>query len=360
VKGSSKLRDHGLAFGRQALRDVRVNREEAPAVEHDLSDNTNQFGAPPALTHALERYDVQALSRYPTTYSAPLRKLLAGQLGVDVDEIVVACGSDELIDCAFRALAEPRGCVAYMSPTFVMVRPFALTNALEPIAVPLRPDLSLDVEALLAAHPDLIYLCSPNNPTGTLLSAESIDAIVQRFSGPIVLDEAYAEYSGITLADRSPGFGNVLVLRTLSKAWGMAGLRIGYALGARSLVEAVEKVRGPFKLSALSEQCAVSVLSEPRSHEWMRSRVDETIAVRERFTAALSGAGIVIPPSAANFVLIPVRHPQRVAETLLEQRIAVRTFDQLPVVGNAIRVTIGPWDVMRRVLDVLVHSMRAT
>lgn len=344
-----------LVFGRSTLRDVPVYDADSSPVEFELADNTNPFGAPPALAAALESVHPAGLARYPSTYSKGLRELIASSLGVQASEIVLGCGSDELIDCALRALCEPGARVAYMSPTFVMVRPFVLGNALQPVPVPLTADFDLDPEAVLREHPDLIYLCSPNNPTGTVLPGETIDAVLRAARCPVLLDEAYAEYAGASRASTAPRDGRLLVLRTLSKAWGMAGLRVGYAVGNRALISPIERVRGPFKVSALSETLAATALNESR--EWMETCVSRTVELRERMVRALGDLGIVPPRSHANFLLIPVTDCRLMAERLRSRGVAVRAFPNVAAVGDAIRVTVGPWEAMTRVIETIREDL---
>jgi len=338
---------------RPALADVRPYNQDAPRSRFALADNTNAFGAPPAALEAARSAIEQQLVRYPTTYSRPLRDAIASYVGVAPDEVMVGCGSDDILDCAFRAFAEPGATVAHVSPTFLMARVFATTNAREPIAVPLTATFDADAEALLATRASFTYLCSPNNPTGGLHSATAVDRVLDTAAGIVMMDEAYAEYAGRSRAPDAPRHGRLLVLRTFSKAFGLAGLRIGYGVGAAPLIRELEKVRGPYKVSAIAEAAALAALEQDLG--WMRRTVGETVAARDAFFEALRAAGRSPLPSDANFVLLPVADAQGVAAALLERGIHVRAFPALPGVGDALRITIGPPDVMRLVLDRLLE-----
>jgi histidinol-phosphate/aromatic aminotransferase/cobyric acid decarboxylase-like protein len=156
------------------------------------------------------------------------------------------------------------------------------------------------------------------------------------------------------LVARAPSCGNLLVTRTLSKAFGLAGLRIGYAAGHRALVAEVEKSRGPYKVSAVAERAAVAVLREDMT--WVREHIAEVRANRSRFIVALAERGLAPVPSAANFVLVPVRGAASVASRMRELGVAVRPFEALRGIGDALRITIGPWPMMEAALRALEEA----
>jgi histidinol-phosphate/aromatic aminotransferase/cobyric acid decarboxylase-like protein len=268
-----------------------------------------------------------------------------------------------VLDCAFRALADPGSIVAHRDPSFVIVPSFARANSLHPVGVPGRssgtpgePILEVDEQAVLAPGARLIYLCSPNNPTGTVIDPSVIERIAARAGGVVIVDEAYAEFgewSAVSLLPKSP---NLLVVRTFSKAFGLAGLRIGYAVGNPSLVRECAKARGPYSLSAYAEPAALAALREDLT--WVRAHVAEAIAVRERLTQALRDAGgYRIYPSGANFVLAApderLPDAMTIGRSLRSAGIEVRAFRDLPGIGGALRVTVAPWPVMERLLAAL-------
>jgi histidinol-phosphate/aromatic aminotransferase/cobyric acid decarboxylase-like protein len=172
----------------------------------------------------------------------------------------------------------------------------------------------------------------------------------------VILDEAYAEFAGGSVAASAPAHGRLLVVRTLSKAFGLAGLRVGYGIGAAALVAAVEKSRGPYKVSALSEHAAVAALT--RDLDWVRARAAEAVAIRGRFARALAARGLSPLPSAANFVLVPVVDAAAVERAMRARGVAVRAFARLPRIGDAVRITVGPWSQMEAARDALLAAMR--
>ncbi len=330
--------------------------------EIDLSDNTNAFGAAPAARRVLRAASHDAVSRYPSVYSDGLREALARYTGAQAGEIVTGCGSDDVIDSALRAFAAPGERVAYMDPTFTMVPAFARMNGLEPVAVPLGADFDADADALLATGARVIYLCSPNNPTGTRLRDATFDRIVRNAPGLVILDQAYAEFvapaAGAPAAAPAARLGaaiprapRLLVVRTLSKAFGLAGLRVGYGVADAAIAEAVAKSRGPFKVGAGAERAGVAALDD--GLDWVTRSVLAVRRNRAWFTRQLRDRGIAVPKSEANFVLVPVRDAAHANRTLRDRGVAARPFAALHGVGDALRITIGRRATMRRVLDTL-------
>lgn len=351
------------ASTRVAYRAIPLYDGSAPeTMPVDLSDNTNRWGAPPAAARALGAVTADAASRYPAAYAPALARAIADYAGVRAEMVVTGCGSDQILDCAFRALADPGSAVAYADPTFVIVPSFARANSLVPAGVrwraagsPDEPRLELDEDALLATGARIIYLCSPNNPTGTVIDRAAIERIVARAPGVVIVDEAYFEFSGWSAVSLLPGAPRLLVTRTFSKAFGLAGLRVGYAIGDPMLVREVAKARGPYALSAYAEPAAIAALREDL--EWMRAHVAEAVAVRRRLAGALAAAGWKVYPSGGNFVLaVPdERLPPvaSIARTLRGAGIAVRAFSDLPGIGGALRITVAPWPQMERLLAAL-------
>ena len=358
--GGRRMTQDGQGIGEglagPALPQLGAYHFDVPRCRVQLADNTSAFGAPPSALAAVRDAGTEQLVRYPSPFSESLRRAIADYIGVTPDEIVLGCGSDDVLDCAFRAFGSPGDRVAHIAPTFVMARVFALTNHLRPLPVPLTPTWDVDADAVIAARAPITYLCSPNNPTGGNLSSTAVDRILAETTGVIILDEAYAEYAGRTRSASAPSHGRLLVLRTFSKAFGLAGLRIGYGVASAALIADLERVRGPYKVSSLAEAAALAVLS--REIGWVRQAAAETVRLRDAFSAALRVAGFSPLPSAANFVLVPVADARLTAGALLEHGILVREFPGLPGVGDAIRISIGRAEVMDQVILALREAAR--
>jgi histidinol-phosphate aminotransferase len=331
-------------------------------VEIDLSDNTNQWGAPPSVARTLSSLDPALVTQYPTQPMVELETALTRFIGIpDVDAVVTGCGSDDLLDCMMRALAEPGDVIVHAQPTFSMIPYFARTNGLIPVAVPFADNWAIDVDAMLSPDPRLVYLCAPNNPTGTGISEDTVRRIVDNSSGIVILDEAYAEFATSTWARRAGNEQRLVVTRTLSKAFGLAGLRIGYAIGAPELVTEIAKARGPYKVNAVAERIATTVLNE--DVEWMRARAHEAVESREWLMQRLAADGFAPIRSEANFVLLPFPDAAACAARLAARGVLVRAFTALPGVGDALRLTVAPLPVLVKLLGMLngvTSEMRGT
>ncbi|NOK36846.1 aminotransferase class I/II-fold pyridoxal phosphate-dependent enzyme [Corallococcus exercitus] len=339
---------------RDTYRDIPLYSPAKKPCRVDLSDNTNLFGSPPSADRVLREEGLLKLSRYPAGYAPDLKRAVAHYAGVAVENVTTGCGSDDVIDCALRAFLEPGDVVAFPDPTFVMVPMFARLSALKPVPVPLRAgaDLDLDVEGLLATGAKLIYVCTPNNPTGTVASRAALERLVDQARGVVLIDQAYVEFArGGDFLDLARTRPNVLVTRTMSKAFGLAGLRVGWGVGAPSLVAEVEKARGPYKHTTLGEAVAVSALTEDVA--WMEACAAEAVENRERLRGGLRALGLEPLPSEGNFLLVPVPEARRVGEALRERNVNVRVFEGLTGVGDALRIGCGPWPLMSSALKAL-------
>lgn len=344
-----------LDLARAAYREVPLYSVESSPCAIDLSDNTNLWGAPPAALRALRGLVGSELTRYPSAYATELKEALAAYAGVDPACVVTGCGSDDVLDSAIRAFSAPGDRIAFCAPTFAMIPIFARVNGIEPVALSMTEGWDVDAEALVRSGARIVYVCSPNNPTGTTASRSAIERVIAGTRGLVILDEAYAEFAGETHLDLAAAGGRVLVVRTLSKAFGLAGLRIGYAVGAPELVAEVEKSRGPYKVSLAAERAALAALREGQA--WVDEHVAAARAARERLAASLRTLGLAPLPSRANFVLVPVPRAAAVARGMRERGVAVRAFEALPAVGDALRITAGPEPMMERALDALREAL---
>ncbi len=347
-------RPNSLELGRAALRELSPYDPANDRCRIDLSDNTNLWGAPPSARAAIARADSEAFTRYPAPYSRELTRALADYLGVDANMIVVGCGSDDVLDSAIRAFGEPGSRLAQLDPTFGMIRVFATVNGLSVVEIPVGE--SGAAETLLGTGASVIYLCSPNNPTGELIEPASIETVVSRANGIVIVDEAYAEFAGVSSVELLARYDNLLITRTLSKAFGLAGLRIGYAAGSPAVVREVEKSRGPYKVNSLAERAAMVAISDDRA--WVEEKIQEVRANRARFAERLNGLGLQPTESSANFVLVPVTHSRKIGSRMVRADVAVRVLENLTGIGDALRISIGPWPMMEECLAALEVALR--
>jgi histidinol-phosphate aminotransferase len=334
---------------------ISAYRSDRPAVPIDLSDNTNQWGVAPSALSAIAAWTPRQLSEYPSLYSDRLAEAIGAYVGVSPDTVVCGCGSDDLLDSAMRALALPGETIAHPAPSFAMIPIFARTNGLVPQGVPLTRDGDLDADAMLATGAKIMYLCTPNNPTGTAHSRAAVERVLDHAPGVVILDEAYGEFADETFTAQAVERPNVFATRTLSKSFGLAGLRIGFGVGAPAVVREVTKARGPYKVNSFAEAAATAALTQDLA--WMAGVAREVIDLRTRFDAALRGIGLRPLPSQANFVCVPVADARTVVERLYAKGIAVRALVGLPVIGDALRIGLAPWDVLQQVVDALAEAL---
>ncbi|HEX8945669.1 MAG TPA: aminotransferase class I/II-fold pyridoxal phosphate-dependent enzyme [Gemmatimonadaceae bacterium] len=334
---------------RATYRDIELYAPDRAPTAIDLSDNTNRWGVPPAALREMQRAAKTSMSRYPDLYGASLKRALAAYTGVDPSMIVTGCGSDDVLDSAIRAFSEAGELVATLDPSFPMIPLFARMNGLECALIPLDASYGVDADAIAALDASVTYLCSPNNPTGTTIPRSTIESIVARARGVVIVDEAYVEFSDASILDLVERSSNLLVVRTMSKAFGLAGLRVGYAVGAPALVAEVEKSRGPYKVNAIAERAAVAALTEDL--DWVREHIALAVTSREALTGELAARGISVVPSLANFVFAPVGNAQAIASRMRQSGVAVRAYEGLRATspalertrGSALRISVAPW-----------------
>jgi len=341
-------------FPRAPYRALSRYAPDRRPIEVDLSDNTNRWGAHPGAMAAIRSAQAEDLTRYPSVYADGVREAVARRFGIPLECVATGCGSDDLLDSTFRAAGDPGEVVSYLPPTFSMVEIFARMNGMEARAV--DPTRASEPAALLEGGPALVYLCRPNNPTGEVLPRPWVEALLREIGeeGPILLlDEAYADFSGDDFLEEATVHPRLLVVRTLSKAYGMAGLRVGFAVGTPALIEEVEKSRGPYKVSRLAERAAVAALDDAEG--WIPGILREVAAGRSWLEGELRQRGYAPLPSGANFLLLPVEGTTstEVTARLREGGVAIRPFPGLPEIGDTIRISIGPRRELQRFLEVL-------
>lgn len=340
---------------RETYRDISLYSPNRTPAAIDLSDNTNLWGIPPNAALEVQRISASSVTRYPALYVTEVKQAIADYLGVSPNMVVTGCGSDDVLDSAIRAFGDPGDVIAHPDPSFAMIPIFAKMNGLTPVAIPFTDSFDIDIRAALETRAKMIYLCSPNNPTGTNLPRATIESIIDQSTGLVLIDEAYAEFSDVNcieLLQRSP---RVLIFRTFSKAFGLAGLRIGYAVGDPEIIAEVEKSRGPYKVNAIAERAAVAAMTADRP--WVLDRVREAISNRERLIQELRAMRLAPLPSSANFVLVPINDAVRIDNKMRELGVALRPFSKLPGIGDALRISVGPWEMMETCLRALKEAI---
>ncbi|MEO7041699.1 MAG: histidinol-phosphate transaminase [Gemmatimonadaceae bacterium] len=340
-----------LRLTRDSYRGISLYAPNRAPAEIDLSDNTNLWGIPPEALRAISDSAPCTVTRYPGLYADSLKQAIADYLNVSPDMVVTGCGSDDVLDSTIRAFGEPDDLIAYPEPSFAMIPIFAKMNGLKEISIPLTATGDADAAGYISARAKINYLCTPNNPTGTSFLAATIEEIIENTEGVIVIDEAYAEFAAQNCLKLLSVSSRVVITRTLSKAFGLAGLRIGYAVGDPLMVAEIEKSRGPYKVSGIAQRAAVAALTDGRA--WVDEHVRMAVANRDRLMACLESIGLKPLRSDSNFILVPVANAIEWDRRLRDAGIAVRPFASLPGIGDALRISIGPWQMMEQCAESL-------
>jgi len=287
----------------------------------------------------------EPLNRYPDPHQTRLKREIADMKGIPIEKIFLGNGSDEGIDLLFRVFCEPGiDEVITIDPTYGMYGVCADINGVQRISVLLNNDFSLNPEAVLAAvneHTKLIFLCSPNNPTANSLDPEAVLKIIDEVNCMVVVDEAYIDFS------KSPGFlsllaekKNLVLLQTLSKAWGLAGIRLGMLFAHPEVLEYITRVKYPYNINNLSIEAALKGLGDlEQKDSWVEEILDE----RNKMAIQLESLSFVkkIYPSDANFLLMKVEDPSALYQFLLNKGIIVRDRSSVPLCKGCLRITIG-------------------
>lgn len=334
------------------------------AVKLDANENPYQLSAAARAELGVELAKVE-LNRYPDPRATRVRELLAEQLHVSVEQILVGNGVDEIISLVATAFARPldeggKAAVLYPWPSFVMFRITSRAHGLRTIEVPLDERWQLSVDKTLAAieaeDPGVILLPTPNNPTGNKLDAEAMRAVIETSPGRLtIIDEAYYDFSRATLLPLVNAFPGVAVFRTLSKM-GLAGLRVGALIGRPELIAEIDKVRQPYNLNSLSQRAAELALT--RFKDELAAQAARIVQDREKLRTALAGMkGVTVYPSDANFLLLRLADASAVWQRLVDAGVLVRNLDAPGPLAGCLRVTVGTPDENQRFLDALGPSL---
>jgi histidinol-phosphate aminotransferase len=319
----------------------------SPQLDVSVRLNTNESPFPPppefveAWTTALR---AAPLHRYPDRGAAELRAALGATLGHPAERIFCANGSNEVLQTLFLTYGGAGRCAAVFEPTYALHSHIARITATEVVVGERRADFTIDpdsaVELVTRERPTLVFVCSPNNPTGTVEPRATVEALLAASGGLVVVDEAYGEFAPRSALELVRDDGRLVVVRTYSKVWSMAALRLGYAVAPAGVVEELDKVVLPYHLDVatqLAGRLALTLADE------MGDRVGRLVAERERVVAELTGIeGIDVYPSGANFVLFRVGGDgHAVWQRMVDQGVLVRDFSRWPRLAECLRVTIG-------------------
>lgn len=296
------------------------------------------------------------LNRYPDPYQRELKKAISSVKGVDVENIFLGNGSDEVIDIAIRTFCSPReDKIMQFTPTYGMYGVSAEINDIEVINIPLDDNFQIDYAAAEQyfddKHLKIIFICSPNNPSGNNISIATIEKIIKEFDGIVIVDEAYNDFSETTsFNQRLSEFPNLIVMQTFSKAYGLASVRVGMAFMSVEIISFFNKMKPPYNISKLNQQAALEQLADVNKIDEQKRAI---CSEREIVAKELASLPIIkkIYPSNANFLLVETTDATSIYNYLVEKRIIVRNRNT--VVGNCLRITIGTSEQNRLLIEAL-------
>jgi len=296
------------------------------------------------------------VNRYPDPLQKTLKKRIAEIKGVRPEQIFLGNGSDECIDLLFRLLCRPGiDKAASISPSYGMYAVSARINQIELVDILLNEDFSLDVDRVIekASGCKLLFLCSPNNPTGQSFPKVQVLEIVKRFNGIVVLDEAYVDFSNeLSFLTELDNFPNLAVSQTFSKAYGMAGVRLGMLFGSEELINWINKIKPPYNINQLTQEFVLQKLSDP-------AKVQKEISIirseREKLLTDLDKLDqiLVVYPSDSNFILVKVKDANDLYNYLINNGLVVRNRSNQPLCSNTLRLTVGTPDENQKLLQLI-------
>lgn len=297
------------------------------------------------------------VNRYPDPYQRSLKSLLAEQKGVSESNMLLGNGSDEVLDLIYRAFCEPnRDNIITLPPTYGMYKVLAGINAVENREVLLTPDFEPNVPEILKAvdvNTKLLFICSPNNPTGNTFAVDKVQQLLESFPGLVVIDEAYIDFSEEeSWVGKLTDYPNLIVTQTLSKAYGLAGIRLGICYASEEIIAILNKIKPPYNVNQLTQQQALQRLL---NQDAVATEVQQILRERTSLIEALKTLDFVqeIYPTDANFVLAKVDDADKRYQQLLEQKVVIRNRSTQPLCENTLRFTVGTPEENKTLIAIL-------
>jgi histidinol-phosphate aminotransferase len=332
----------------------------APAKEYNIKidANENPYSHKEEVVNELKKWleNKENITRYPDTDSNVLREKIASVYGVSKDNVTCGVGSDQLIELIIKVFIEPDDVVLVPNPSFSMYGLSTILNHGKIVEYELEEDFAYSINKLIDLYkeinPKIIFLCTPNNPTGTILEKQYIKELLEVVKCPVVIDEAYAEFISDSMIEEIYNYSNIIVLRTFSKAFGLAGLRVGYGVGSKDIIEAINICKPPYNLSSLSQKFAELILD---NRDYYLDQVNKLNENRDDFKEKLKNINIIdnVFPSCANFILVKSSRAKDIVSNLEQNKILVRGYGIEGRLANCIRITIGTKEENDNVIAVL-------
>lgn len=301
------------------------------------------------------------LNRYPDPYQKSLKQKLAILKKVDTKNVFIGNGSDEVIDLVYRIFCNPKTDKALtFSPTYGMYDVSAAINDVKLTKIPLSKEFQIDRSKmdnyLVDSTYKVLFLCSPNNPTGNLINENDIEYLLHKFRGIVIIDEAYIDFSASTSwINRIERYSNLIVSQTFSKAWGLAGARVGVAYASKEIIQLMNRVKPPYNVSELNQKAAINALDD---FDTFQNNINVILKEKEQLIEALNQLNLIVKiyPSEANFLLVEVINANAIYAELVAQKIITRNRNN--VINNCIRISIGTPEENEKLLNGLKNINR--
>lgn len=286
-----------------------------------------------------------AVNRYPDPQQTALKTLISNQKNVATNQILLGNGSDEVLDLIFRAFCEPnQDSVISLPPTYGMYGVLANLNAIETIQVPLTKSFQLEVDRILSkvkSNTKLIFICSPNNPSGNTVDRAAVERLLNAFNGLVIIDEAYIDFTDeVSWIEQLDSYPNLIVTQTLSKAYGLAGIRLGICYASQAIITILNKIKPPYNINTLTQETALKTL---QNRDKVANQITTVLEERSRLIKAFETYSFIkkIYPSEANFILIQVDDANTRYTQLIEKGFVVRNRSSQLHCENCLRITVG-------------------
>lgn len=350
-------------FVRPSVREMEgyTPGEQPPAGTRVVKLNTNENPFPPSpnVMQAIREIEPDMIRKYPDASAVRFREAAAGVLDVTPDMLITGNGSDDVLAFAMQTFLSPGDVLAYAEPTYSLYPVLADLDAVKITAVPWEKDWGLPIDALLATKPRAVFVCNPNAPSATFVSPRTIEELAKKFSGAVLIDEAYVDFADDNCLPLVREYPNVVITRTLSKSYSLCGLRFGFGIARPDVIREMNKARDSYPCDAVSIVAATAAILD---QDYARKTWDHVKQERHRMSSELTQMGWNVLPSAANFILATC--PVSAKETyvgLKRQGILVRYFDK-PGLSDKLRITIGTTqenDALLGAIKTLAASERA-
>lgn len=304
-----------------------------------LNTNENPYPPSPRVMEAISSLSPEQLRRYPHPLGNPFRDKAAEVFGFKREQIICGNGMDDLLNMTVRAFSGPEAALVYPVPTYTLYAVLGQIQASVVREVPWEPGYTLPIDALLAARPAVVYLANPNAPTGTLVPYDQVAEFAARLEGVLCVDEAYVDFASNNCLELARTRPNVLVMRTLSKGYLLAGLRFGFAFGHAALIEGLMKVKDSYNVDALAIAAATAAIAD---QDYFRQSRDKVVSERNRLAGLLAGLNLPCLPSQSNFLFAKAGRPRaaQLYEALKARGILIRYFSS-PGIDDHLRITVG-------------------